>query len=875
MFDESYLKKLAKGLNINDIKSLSVIMGPEELKERIKNLTLSDFDDGKTLISLHSHTNASDGQLKPEDYLKNAIQFKEEYGYKELILAITDHDSIDALLPALKDAQKNYKKYKNIRLVLGCELSLSYFDEKLRRPVDFEMLHYGINPFDKKYDKFLKNAKKRKLNAFPEIFSFFENRYPSANINLEDFLINFPKNKFGFGCYAAYDAPRYICQRVNNPAEDEFIWDYFRRLGSPFSELSQHPFWFSVDEVIENFKKHQFGFLSIAHPYRIQLEGKVQENGTDFLNRFFSVLKEKGVEGLETFYMNLHQPLSSSLDRMLENNYPLNDTDKWVKTILDFAKNNQMIQTGGTDSHTDFLAGRKRKIVKELTKMLQQFKPLIQAGYNVLDKEVTLGLPAPCMPAKSAYENTGIGSSYGCGAKRIDDFFGGLFDKIQLGPMGKTNSKSKHSPYVSSSKANPFFIPLEKLVKDNLLTEKTLYSIYDIQKSDTEIDFDLVEKAYDKALKEAYQKSKTNLSFDDFIEQLANKYQSENAVKYIADLQVHIPSDTEGLTEDLFLKGFSLGAPGDDFSPKPRNWGFIVFNPNLLFDNDGNLGPAGKVWYNIIDKTMKNAKGGLRVDHYIGFVNPFVINDENPDICGRLYSSPHISELSDFVKTDFSNITKKILLDAAQKNGLTYSDIYVEDVGKRPEQLDNVMQECHLGRLLISQFWEPTNYNHMYHFAKAQKTDVACLDTHDLPSIHSFFENMPDYKKGEFAWHLAQDLRFNYNDDLKSTSQLTRMMWGALLACPAKRVQAFFTSWTGQKGRYNQSGNPIKWKLRCDVNFDKLYFENLAKGIAYNPFDAIALAIYARGDEFYHQNEALVHQLRKAEEEILNLAKQL
>ena len=55
----------------------------------------------------------------------------------------------------------------------------------------------------------------------------------------------------------------------------------------------------------------------------------------------------------------------------------------------------------------------------------------------------------------------------------------------------------------------------------------------------------------------------------------------------------------------------------------------------------------------------------------------------------------------------------------------------------------------------------------------------------------------------------------------------------------------------------------------------RAYFENLAKGIAYNPFDAIALAIYARGDEFYHQNEALVHQLRKAEEEILNLAKQL
>ena len=185
------------------------------------------------------------------------------------------------------------------------------------------------------------------------------------------------------------------------------------------------------------------------------------------------------------------------------------------------------------------------------------------------------------------------------------------------------------------------------------------------------------------------------------------------------------------------------------------------------------------------------------------------------------------------------------------------------------------MQECQLGRLLISQFWEPNNYHHMYHLAIAQKIDVACLDTHDLPSIYTFFENLPDHKKGEFAWHLAQDLRFNYNDDLKSTKQLSRMMWGALMACPARRVQAFFTSWTGQEGRYNQSGAPIKWRLRCDVDFDKLYFENLAKGMAYNPFDAIALAIYAKGDDFYKQNEQLVHHLRKAEEEILNLAKQL
>ena len=163
----------------------------------------------------------------------------------------------------------------------------------------------------------------------------------------------------------------------------------------------------------------------------------------------------------------------------------------------------------------------------------------------------------------------------------------------------------------------------------------------------------------------------------------------------------------------------------------------------------------------------------------------------------------------------------------------------------------------------------------MYHLSTANPEDVASLDSHDLPSIQEFFERMPPHQRALFAYKLSSDLRFSYNDDLQSTKQLVRMQWGALMASPAKRVQAFFTSWTGQAGRYNQPGNPDKWKLRCDVNFDRLYFENFAKGMAYNPFDAIALAIYAKGDDFYHKNEQLVHKLRNAEEEILNLAKQL
>ena len=47
MSDIGYLKALANGLKIKDTKSLSVIMGPDELKKKLSGLTLKDFDDGK------------------------------------------------------------------------------------------------------------------------------------------------------------------------------------------------------------------------------------------------------------------------------------------------------------------------------------------------------------------------------------------------------------------------------------------------------------------------------------------------------------------------------------------------------------------------------------------------------------------------------------------------------------------------------------------------------------------------------------------------------------------------------------------------------------------------------------------------------------
>lgn len=337
---------------------------------------------------------------------------------------------------------------------------------------------------------------------------------------------------------------------------------------------------------------------------------------------------------------------------------------------------------------------------------------------------------------------------------------------------------------------------------------------------------------------------------------------------YIGDIQVKIPDSIVCAHSELFLPGFTLGCPPDMYSAKSRDWNFRVLHPNYMFNKDGSLGKGGKLLYDIFNHSIRLNKAGIRVDHYIGMVNPYVISHDPNFKSGRLYTSydhPYLAEFSKYSIPEFSKITKDIMLKAAKENGLDYDDIYIEDLGSRPEQLDSVIDACKLGRMAISQFVNIENDNHIYRLKNVRSKDISVMDTHDSASVFNFFDEMDLETRRKHALALAHDLRWEYSDDLLSTEYLSRMKWAELLACPSTRVQAFFTSFTGQEGRYNKPGYPIKWVLRCQNHFEELYFKNLYNNRAFNPFDAIALAIYARGDRFYVQNEDLVHELRARE----------
>ena len=516
--------------------------------------------------------------------------------------------------------------------------------------------------------------------------------------------------------------------------------------------------------------------------------------------------------------------------------------------------------------------------LKEVISYWESLKPLIFEAYRVLDKEVSMGLPGPCMPAVSESENIGIGSPYGKGAERIWDFFGTVLHKIQLGPGGRTNKITGHSPYMSEMADNPFFIPAEDLLARGLIRPATLKKIYATPKKSDYINFDQVEEDFHTILEEAYKTKKSKQPLPLFATRLAESYAQKCTYPYIGDLQVLIPAEVQKKYPNLFFKEMTLGAPPDAFSNEPQRWRFPVFKPEFLFKKDGSLGSAGIVWQEILEKAIRRNKGGLRIDHFIAFIDPYLLSDDPKIKPGRLYSSPRHPILKKYRKkkvSDFAAITEKILLPAAQKYGMTASELYLEDIGIRPILMDKILDMFGLNRMVVTQFVDIRDENHLYHLMRTRPQDVAALDTHDTPSIQEFFSKMGDAERYAHAVSMAKHLRFNYTDSLKSDEQLTRMKWAELMLCPAKRVQAFFTSWTGQTGRYNIPNTLTAWHLRCVPNFEELYFKNLISGRAYNPLDATALALFAKGDDFYNAHHDLVDKLRQAEKTLFNLIQNL
>jgi len=385
--------------------------------------------------------------------------------------------------------------------------------------------------------------------------------------------------------------------------------------------------------------------------------------------------------------------------------------------------------------------------------------------------------------------------------------------------------------------------------------------------------------------------------------QKIREFALENNIKLIADRQVAFSDRDYWANQKLFLKGWNLGCPPDYFSKDGQAWGFPVMDPEKLFNPDGSLGEGGKLLKALFVKMFKENPGGVRIDHIIGLIDPWVYKSgkkpKPEEGAGRLYSSPEHPELAKYAKVsiddlnpelepdkeyrvakltkaqikDYASLMEKIVIEAAKEQNLTKDSIICEDLGTLTYPVECVMKELGLNGMRLTQFVVPEKPNHPYRCWNIESNQWAMVGTHDNQPIKMWADSMinthecylhaknlaedllPEERKGEtdeFIHRLTTDADF-----------LAKMKLVELFTCNARNIQIFFTDFFGIEDVYNKPGTSgdQNWSLRLPDNFEEFYFAQLEKGKGLNLPEILKLAIEARGQKFINGNTELLEKL--------------
>ena len=349
-------------------------------------------------------------------------------------------------------------------------------------------------------------------------------------------------------------------------------------------------------------------------------------------------------------------------------------------------------------------------------------------------------------------------------------------------------------------------------------------------------------------------------------------------INIIGDSPVAYSSVEVWKNQDLFMKDIALGVGPDYFSKDGQRWGFAVLKPETIFNSDGSLGKGGEFLKRKYEKMFEEAPGGVRIDHIIGLIDPFVYSTKEPKMTeqnsGRLYSSPDSELLGKYAKhtdEEYNAILTKIVIPAAEKYGLTKDNIICEDLGTITPPVEKAMKDLKLSGIAVTEF--------DYRGRDTAPEKILMLGSHDNTSFIEYTERLFKDKeiengKEHFAkktQYLAEDTApygQNFEGYLNGIRQDKKKFMAAsfaeLFTSPAKRIQVFFTDFFGIPKTYNTPGKRHGcWTLRLPANFEELYYKNIKEGFGLNFPEAIATAIRHKGEDFAKQNQKLLDNLDK------------
>lgn len=413
------------------------------------------------------------------------------------------------------------------------------------------------------------------------------------------------------------------------------------------------------------------------------------------------------------------------------------------------------------------------------------------------------------------------------------------------------------------------------------------------------------------------QSNEEKISFADRIKEIENKYANEidlykftqfiiskqndetrkfakkHNIKMIADRQVAFSDRDTWAYQSLFLKGWCLGCPPDYFSKDGQAWGFPVMDPDRMYNADGSLDEGGLLLKNLYKKMFKENPGGVRIDHIVGLIDPWVYKaGKKPKIeqgAGRLFSSPEHPELSKYaiakmedlneevtadkekrVKTltkeqvrDYGRLIEKIVIAAAKEEGLDKDAIVCEDLGTLTKPVASVMEQFGLQGMRLTQFVEVDKPEDPYRCCNIDKRCWVMVGTHDNEPIKMWAkQNVHTHTGYLHAKNLVDDLfaECENKDDVivKLTDDvefLTETKLVEMFASNAENVQIFFTDYFNICDVYNRPGTSgdANWSLRLPDNYKEFSTINLAK--------ILKLAIIARGQQFAEKNKKVLESL--------------
>lgn len=415
---------------------------------------------------------------------------------------------------------------------------------------------------------------------------------------------------------------------------------------------------------------------------------------------------------------------------------------------------------------------------------------------------------------------------------------------------------------------------------------------------------------YGKRIVELEEKYADEINFYAFCQFVAYKqieatkeYALSKGIKMIADRQVAFSDRDCWAYQSLFLKGWMLGCPPDYFSADGQAWGFPVMDPEKLFTNNGSLGEGGELLKALYKKMFKENPGGVRIDHIVGLIDPWVYKKGyKPKIeegAGRLYSSPEhpdlakyaipkMEDLDTYFRADnelrvrvlneeqiklYGRLIEKIVIAAAQEEGLDKDAIVCEDLGTLTNPVAAVMKEYDLQGMKLTQFVVPEMYEHPYRGRNIEKRCWAMVGTHDNRPVSMWADDLVNTHEGYLhAKNLVEDVypEAQNKDDIivKLTNDakfLAQTKLVELFACQTENIQIFFTDYFGIKDVYNRPGTSgdENWSLRLPNDFEEVFCQNFKNGTALNLPLTLQLAIESRGYDFVSKHSDLINRLKE------------